>query len=265
MKYGAMNNPAKPILSEVETIAGLGFDFLELTMDPPYAHHNQVRTQQKTLLDLLRDHELELICHMPTFVSLADLTPTIRQASIAEVLSSLDVAAALKPLKIVVHPPYIGGMGGYVHEYANSLAMDSLAIVVERATELQLEVCLENMFPRTRFCVEPDDFSVIFNQFPDIHLTLDCGHANIGSVGDRRILEFIKRWSDRIHHLHVSDNFGKEDNHLPLGTGTIQFSKMIKQLKAHGYDRSVTFEIFSQDREYLSISRKKFERLWQVI
>jgi len=37
MLYGAMNFPVRSILQELETISRLGFDYLELTMDPPKA------------------------------------------------------------------------------------------------------------------------------------------------------------------------------------------------------------------------------------
>ena len=35
MKYGAMNFPVKPILNEIGEIGDMGFDYVELTMDPP--------------------------------------------------------------------------------------------------------------------------------------------------------------------------------------------------------------------------------------
>ena len=63
---------------------------------------------------------------------------------------------------------------------------------------------------------------------------------------------------DRIAHVHASDNFGKEDNHLPIGAGTVDFQKIVKGLINIGYDQTVTFEIFSRDRDYLRISREKF-------
>ena len=34
MRYGAMNFPIKPVLKELEAFAHLGFDYLELTLDP---------------------------------------------------------------------------------------------------------------------------------------------------------------------------------------------------------------------------------------
>ncbi len=262
MKYGAMNFPVKPVLEELEEIAGLGFDYLELTMDPPQAHYSQVRQLKEQLLAALNQHGMKLICHMPTFVSLSDLTNGIRQASLNEVLESLEVAAKLQPLKIVVHPGYIGGLGTFVIDQAIQYAKESLAAIAKKAEDLGLTLCLENMFPRTRFCVEVDEFIEVFKKHPSLKLTLDTGHANIGSPGGKRILQFIETLPQSIGHVHVSDNFGKDDNHLPIGAGVIKFQKIIKALKKIGYDETVTFEVFTQDRDYLLVSKDKFDAMW---
>jgi sugar phosphate isomerase/epimerase len=265
MLYGAMNHPVYTILGELDEIAGLGFDYLELTMDPPEAHYSQVDQLKDRLRKALDHHRMQLICHMPTFVSLADLTETIRQASLKEVLESLKIAAKLEPIKIVAHPAYIGGMGHFVMDLAKKYALESVAAMAQKADELGLTLCLENMFPRTRFCVDVDDFIPILKEFPTLQLTLDTGHANIDSPRGKRTLKFIETFGDRIGHLHVSDNFGKEDNHLPLGSGNVKFPKIINALKKIGYDKTVTFEVFTDDREYLRLSREKFDSLWNAI
>jgi sugar phosphate isomerase/epimerase len=262
MLYGAMNNPVKPVLSELEEISKLGFDYLELTLDPPQAHHLQILQQKKQLLAALKHHQMGLVCHLPTFVSLADLTESVRRASLNEVLESLEVAAEFQPLKIVAHPPYIGGLGVMVMKQARHMAKNSLWAISLKAEQLGLNLCLENMFPRCQYGVETIDFIKIFEQLPDLNLTLDTGHANIGNPEGNRILKFIETFSDRIGHVHISDNFGKEDNHLPIGTGTINFDSVLKSLKGIGYKDTVTFEIFSKDREYLQISRDKFKKMW---
>ena len=41
MKYGAMNFPIKPFLKEIEEIGELGFDYVELTMDPLRPSHKK--------------------------------------------------------------------------------------------------------------------------------------------------------------------------------------------------------------------------------
>jgi len=89
-------------------------------------------------------------------------------------------------------------------------------------------------------------------------LTLDTGHANIGG---RRSLDFIEKFGSRIGHLHISDNLGKRDDHLAIGSGVIDFLKIIGALKQCGYDDTATLEIFSDDRQELKKSRNRFDEM----
>ena len=258
MQYGAMNFPIKPIGQELEDIAALGFDYLELTMDPPHAHYTTIRQQTNSILSALNSHAMNVICHLPTFVSTADLTHSIRDASLQEMFNSLEVAAELGSQKVVLHPGHIGGLGVYIKETALAYANESLASIIDRAQDLGLCVCLENMFPRCRAYFQPVDFVEILQEFPDLKLTLDTGHANIGSPGGRRILEFVEKFGHRIGHLHISDNYGERDDHIPVGAGTIDFLKIVKALKKCGYDDTATLEIFTEDRRLLKKSRDRF-------
>ena len=179
MQYGAMNFPIKPVIDELADIAALDFDYLELTMDPPQAHYSDIRQQMDAIISTLNAHSLGIICHLPTFVSIADLTDSLREASLQEMLHSLEVASELGCRKVVLHPGHISGLGIYVKEDALARANESLASIIDRAQALGLCVCLENMFPRCRAYVQPADFVEILQQFPDLKLTLDTGHANI--------------------------------------------------------------------------------------
>jgi sugar phosphate isomerase/epimerase len=261
MQYGAMNFPIKPVADELADIAALGFDYLELAMDPPCAHYSIIRQQMDSIVNALEECSLYIICHLPTFVSTADLTDSLREASLQEMFHSLEVAAELGSQKVVLHPGHIGGLGVYVKEAALARANDSLASIIGRAQALGLCVCLENMFPKCQAYFRPVDFVEILQRFPDLKLTLDTGHANIGSPEGRRILEFIEKFGHRIGHLHVSDNYGERDDHIPVGAGTIDFLKIVKALKKCGYDDSATLEIFTEDRRLLKKSRNRFEEI----
>lgn len=257
MLYGAMNFPIRPVLEELEAISQLGFDYLELTMDAPQAHYRMIQQQREQLLRALDRCKMGLVCHLPTFVSTADLTDSLRETSLSEVLESLKVAADLGPLKVVLHPSHIGGLSVFVIDQAKGYALESLDAIVEKADKLGLCLCIENMFPRSRSLVNPEDFVEIFERFPTLKLTLDTGHAHIKGRGGKKTLDFIQRFHDRIAHIHANDNFGDEDSHLPIGAGTIDFQGIIKALKGIGYDGTVTLEVFSRDRDYLRISREK--------
>jgi sugar phosphate isomerase/epimerase len=262
MLYGAMNSPLRPLLTELEEMAGLGFDYLELTMDPPHAHYGVIREKKGELLKALDRQRMGLVCHLPTFVSTADMTESLREASIQETLHSLRVAAEIKPLKAVLHPSFIQGLGVMMMEQARKYAVEALDRILEEADRLRLMVCVENLFPRSFSLVDPEDFDGLLKKFPAAGLTLDTGHAHIGRGGEERILEFIRRFAAAIHHVHASDNSGREDEHLPIGVGTIDFPKVVKALKGIGYDETITLEVFARDRDYLRISREKLSGMF---
>ena len=47
MKFGAMNFPVLDVLDELKKIKSLGFDYMELAMDPPNAHHLLIRDKKQ--------------------------------------------------------------------------------------------------------------------------------------------------------------------------------------------------------------------------
>ncbi len=265
MLYGAMNFPVRPVIKEIEAISALGFDYLELAMDPPRAHYKTLREQKEEITGALKRSEMGLVCHLPTFVSTADLTQSLRETSVDEVIKSLELAAELHSLKVVLHPGFIGGLGVFVMNTAREYAFESLDAIVKRADQLGLTLCIENMFPRSNSLINPEDFVEVFEQFPTLKLTFDTGHANMGSGGGKRIFDFIDRFYGRIDHVHANDNFGKEDNHLPIGAGTIDFQSVVRSLKKVGYDATITLEVFSRDRDYLEISRDKLKAMFASV
>jgi len=261
MRFGAMNFPVHPVLEEIDAIGVLSMDYLELAMDSPMAHHSRIAQQKSAIRTALDRWKMGLICHLPTFVYIAHLTDSIRWASIQEVIGALETAADLEAEKVVVHPGYIDGMAVHILEYALNLVMEALEKIWLRSCQLGISLCIENMFPKVGPFVEPDDFEVIFAAFPEMKLVLDTGHANIGDKSGHRVIEFIQRFGHRLGHLHVSDNNGRLDEHLPVGHGNIGFKAVARALKKIGYEDTLTLEIFAPDRTELITSRRKLEKI----
>lgn len=262
MRYGAMNFPIKPVLEEIETLAGMGFDYVELSMDAPQAHYSQILHLQDEIRRLLDTRAMGLVCHLPTFVLTADLTAGIRNASRQEMARSLAAAHALNAEKVVVHPSMISGLGPFVMDLAMQYAQESLQMIIAQAAELDLVLCLENMFPRYQSFFEARDFTDILQTYPGLKITLDVGHANINSPRGQRFLEFIHTHGDRIGHVHLSDNHGSRDDHLPIGAGNIKWGKVVQALQGCNYDETVTLEVFSENRTDLHKSLLKVKSLF---
>ncbi len=255
MRLGAMNNPIQSLPGQIDEIAGLGFDLLELAMDPPQAHHSQVWKMRNSFSRRLQQAGLGLICHLPTFVYPADLTASIRQASITELLEAARVAAGLGAEKVVLHPPLVNGLGSHVPELSSRYVAEALHRVIRHATGLGLSVCLENMFPAYGGFWHPDHFDSWLEEYPQLRLTLDAGHANIGSKSVKA-LAFVRRYGRRIGHLHLSDNDGRRDQHQALGTAGVDFRSLAAAATSLSADITATLEVFSPDRAQLAASRK---------
>lgn len=262
MQFGAMNFPVTPLLDEIDTFARLGFDYLELAMDPPMAHYSTLSSSQTAIVRALKDSGLGLVCHLPTFLTTADLTESLRRASITEMRRSLSVAADLGAKKVVLHPSMVFGMGPFVMDTVKSHAHEFLSIMDAVSRNLGMTICLENMMPRNLLGVEPEYFEEIFKTFPSLKLTLDTGHANIADPGGNRLKELLGRFANRIGHLHFSDNSGRGDEHLPVGKGTVNFVDVVQAIKATGYDDTLTLEIFDINRQVLVDSRERIKGLF---
>src|SRR4030042_5762159 len=264
MKYGAMNFPIKPLLREVEEMGEMGFDYVELTKDPPESTPQKILVQKKPIQELLQRYGMGIIGHLPTFVWTSDLYESLRRASLQENFEALEAAAELGIEKMVLHPGFITGMGKFLIDKAKGHAMESLEAILKKAVSLHITLCIENMFPQAHFLIQPHEFQPVFETFPEIRLTLDIGHANLGG-GKNRSSEFIRLYGYRIGHVHANDNFGKEDSHLPIGAGIIDFEKIMKELNEAKYDETITLEVFSKDRDYLKISKEKIKRMWEAL
>lgn len=257
-----MNFPVRDPCEEIPNLSSMGFHFLELTTDPPEGLPTRLLAKKSKLTKVLSDHGMELVVHLPTFVWTADLTPRIRKASLDETLEALELARELGAKCVVLHPGVFVGLGVFLKKESETVALESLDVIVERASTLGLKVGLENMFPKAGWLVTPQEFIPVMDRFPSLGLTLDVAHAFIRG-GLERILGFIKVLGQRLVHLHISDNWGERDDHLPIGAGRVPYREVIRALRELDYQGWATLEIFSPDREYLEVSLRKFKKMWE--
>jgi sugar phosphate isomerase/epimerase len=260
MLFGAMNFPVKPIISEIKAIGDLGFDYVELCMDPPQSHYSDIFVQRKLILKALETYQMSLTCHLPTFLSLCDLTDSIKRASLDETLTSMDIAAKELGVKtFVLHPGRAAGLGLYVFDTIKDYLFQSLEVLCENADKLGVVLCLENMVQRSELLILPQAFIGIFRSFPNLRMTLDIGHAHIQTK--EAPYKFIQQFPDKIHHVHISDNLGKTDDHFPIGAGTVDYPRVIQALKEIGYDSKMTLEVFTGNPKDLISTKDTLLRL----
>jgi sugar phosphate isomerase/epimerase len=71
-----------------------------------------------------------------------------------------------------------------------------------------------------------------------IGATWDVGHLNImrkEGFKEKDIIEESKRIAPYVKHIHLTDNFGYSDSHLPPGMGNVPFKEIMKEMEKAGF------------------------------
>ena len=70
----------------------------------------------------------------------------------------------------------------------------------------------------------------------------DCGHGNLIGQNGLDILENNEDMTSRIVSIHLHDNDGTGDLHMPLFSGTLDWDRLARVLAASSYDQCVSME-----------------------
>lgn len=256
MLIGAMNFPGRSVLKEVHRVSEDGFDFLDLTLEPPAAWF----PDGKEVGRLLGDLGLQVVGHTPWHLPIASPFPEVAQVARALYLRALDCFADAGVALVNVHPDVRVPM--HSMDQMRSFNAEAIAQLCDEAADRNIRLMVENL---DRAFAGAGDLRAIFDRAPDASFHLDIGHANLrlGMGEPNRTETLLEAFGDRLAHVHVSDNRGGDaDLHLPLGAGTIDWRGAIRRLKRAGYDGTVTLEVFAREREHLRTSRRLWLEWW---
>lgn len=256
MQFGVMNNPMVDIFEEIAMAVDLGFDFLDLTLEPEETFSATVDV--KRIGKALSNGNLGVVGHTAWYLPIASPFPELRELAIKELERCLRVFHDLGVERMNLHPY----MKVPLHdsEWVITQNIDAIARLVETAKPLNMQILVENMPNYSRVAY----LKPLLEAVPEALMLLDVGHANLGADYNHSE-ELLAHFGDRLGHVHVSDNRGgTDDMHLPLGVGNVNWVKIVRALKNVGYDGTITIEVFGDDDDYLVLSRDKLKRLWDL-
>lgn len=258
MKIGAMNHPAEPLEQEIAWMAELDLDFIDLTLEPPSAA--TWRINPKEVRRVIEDHGLDVIGHTAFYLPIASSFESLRRAAVDELKRAVDHFATIGAEWMNVHPD---GHAPFIDEHTvMERNVDSLRELNAYAKTAGIGIMLENVPGRFNSVAQLEP---IFFAAPETGLHLDIGHSNL-SVPYNTAGELISRFSARLSHVHLHDNRGgNADLHLALGMGNLDLPLHLRDLRAAGYDGTITLEVFSKDRHFLAYSRDRVREVWEEV
>lgn len=240
MQFGAMNHPGHSVMEEATLFAEMGFDYIDLTIEEPAAGpHNTAWPQVRQHIG---DLGLGIVSHTGPYLPIENPSARVREAAYAELRSSVDVAAFMGAAVCTMHfrawpslQPHAEGVAMYV---------EALGDLVAYGQQRQVQVAIENSPYNGNNQLKA--IRDILHGIPDLKLLYDIGHGNIGTPKSLT-RDYLFDLRDRLVHVHLSDNGGQGDDHLPLGTpkqGGLNLRQEFQTLQNFKYGETVTLEIF---------------------
>ncbi len=258
MQIGAMNHPARNPLGEIEWIGRNGFDFVDFTLEPPATDPDQI--DPAAVRAALDRYGVGVVAHTAWFIPVGSPFGSIRDASLVEFRRALHAAHQIGATVMNVH--YGKSPGFFSKEQLIEWHVKVLSRLCEEAEAVGVTIVMEHI-PHGG-SEQLENIVTIMEKVPLLRFHLDSGHAKLERRQDRWN-EYLDRLGHKLLHVHLSENDGTADQHLPPGAAprsTTDWPQHVKKLKGTGYDGTITLEVFAPQKEYLLLSRDLLRRWW---
>jgi len=220
----------QPLEEVLESLEERNIDYCEIINEYPYHELEE---------DLLDSYQIKLTVHSPlSDINLASHNQSIRDSSIEEVKKSMDRAVQWNADLVVVHPGSMPIMGKKIEEKIFKYNLESLKECADYARDSGIYMCVENM-PVIESLLYQDlnELNSLLEEL-DVCMTLDVGHAHNSGFSPSQMFSY-----PRIKHVHLSDNDGTFDQHNALGSGSIDFDLIFKNIEKSKYDGVLVVEV----------------------
>jgi len=223
-------------IEQIHDVGKLGYPFAEISLYVP----EDVERDLDELLRLKTLYGITYIAHYPNEDDAFD-AKILEERFVPRMKRLLHLSGALGIMKGTFH---FWMDERYVSHEAASRKIELASEVVASATNAGVILCIENLSERYY------NFMPMFHTIPDLKMTLDIGHGQLLSR-ENTSFGFIENCFPRIEHVHVHDNRGgkspKDDIHLPLGEGIVDYLRILALLKERGYESTMTMEVKLSD------------------
>lgn len=227
----------------VDAFAEAGFRFVEVVLT------ERMMENLPSLIQVMNSRGLSaLSVHAPFHLDSVISAPGRQDEALSIGLSTINAAVAAGAKAITLHPGASPPLGISVRDCI-STALSNIMTVRELAARHGIEVLLENTAAffvlgikvHGQLASTPDEMERYLGPVfaPNLRMTFDTSHAS--TIRECPLDAFIRRMNSRIASVHLSDSTGLVD-HLPIGWGRLDFSRVFSALRSIGFDGNAVLE-----------------------
>jgi sugar phosphate isomerase/epimerase len=252
-----------PLADCLETIRQSGFSMVEVIFSPEHLdYRNRQAVQEAALLiDNLGMEAYSFHAPFGADIDISSLDLPQREYALAEILRAVEAASLIGVHYFVIHP---GPENADIPSRDERLLrIENVCSVLDRVAlrcgELGIECVLENKLPHLLFGQSSDLLWILTSLKGNrVGACLDTGHANL--AGD--LYPLVYKMAPYLRLLHVHDNKGHGDDHLPPGDGRIDWTTLLKELATVHFTGALILELAGGDTPEIVMARARRARTY---
>jgi sugar phosphate isomerase/epimerase len=258
-------------------ISGAGFQGVEIFCTRSHFEYAS-KTEVRAIASALDAHKLQLVSlHAPTSrdtsamresgmpLSICEVERVRRIEAMDELKRVIDVADDLPYSRLILH---MGGSRETADPRKRDAAFSTLEHLVLHAHHAGVTICVENT---TSEMGDPAYLRAFVDEtrLTGLRFNFDIGHAHLADgPEEERIEKSFVPLRELVASVHLHDNHGEKDEHLPPFDGTIAWPAAIKVLKtAPGSNLPLVLELKEKTgpeapsaADHLEAARKAMDR-----
>ncbi len=247
LHFGVGESVSEYIKNEVAFQKEMGFDATDFGLEKmDFLSDGWQSTVEKAIEDANRLGMKFEICHLPFIQAGAPIVGDEYEIFCKKMYSAIDAAKMIGANHAVMHPnaPTMPLKTFNRKEQFDSV-IAHLAPFAEYASKRGVKVVVENMrviptfVASHRYTQTPDELCEVADAL-GVGVCWDFGHANISGIKQSEGLSYVGK---RLSVIHVNDNFGINDDHVPPFIGNVDWHDAMHGLAQVGFDGLFNFEI----------------------
>lgn len=265
-------------------VAGAGFQGIEIFCARSHFEYT-LKPDIRAMAGALEAHRLQLVSlHAPnrrdlsamresgTPLSICEIERVRRVEAMDELKRVIDVADDLPYARLILH---MGGSRETADPRKRDAAFSSLEHLVLHARHAGVTICVENTHSEMG---SPDYLRAFVDEtrLTGLRFNFDIGHAHLAEFPEEERLEkSFSPLKELVSSVHLHDNHGEKDEHLPPYDGSIHWPDAIKLLKSAAQNGGLPLILELKQKsghdaptagEQLAAARKsldRFEKAWE--
>lgn len=229
----------------------MGFDGWEIVSE---GQQKITKDSLPGFMDIIDSMNIEITVHGPfSDLNPASVNDAIRDETIRQIKQCVELSADFSKI-VVVHPGILSPLGSQMPDEAWTRNVDALKELCMHAEEYGVTLCLENM-PNIEklLCRTPSEiFGMTESVGDSIGMAFDAGHSNTM----KNTAGFLKE-KEKFTHVHIHDNHGIKDEHLELSKGTVNWDRVLPELKDFKGMTVIEARSLEEGRRSLEYIRKR--------